>query len=483
MFSKYVSSTPLTHGPASEVLTRISAQDYGGDVTLTATLRALLWNRTEDTVTARIASYPIQARGVADRAMDVGARAISDFDDNLVFVSLYGAQNDIKLAIETLEKHFEEQHGGWKRLDKVKAFFKNAMDITCFLDVENKRTVLFLNELNVNKLHYLQCGILAYMPWYFRPEDGITALERDLIESLRKKTATDYERCIQKFYEGLDIREMMIRKKLDGFETTYERGRIKELERSIENLYNTINRYKRDLDNYTHQRFQQDAEMRALEEKLNSGAYENEVMNYFLRNKAIHLMDVCGTEMTFVVDSVLTYFDESTAEIYINNRNSIMYKYPDYGNYRDSSISGDQMKKLLTAIFIDQTLKIHFAAAYSFDSRCTARGWGNYHYGEAFKDSMKNQHINHYSCLGNYETRINEALEHRDYIAAIEQCCASARSLAITDTTVMKKFMLEMYGIYGENGKCIELPDGTRCTTFDAVKWLEEQEEANEQND
>ena len=157
-----------------------------------------------------------------------------------------------------------------------------------------------------------------------------------------------------------------------------------------------------------------------------------------------------------------------------------MYKYAGYSDYRDSPISYEQMKKLLTAIFIDQTIKIKICAAYRFDARCTVDGVAGYNYGNVFKDMMKNPHINHYACLGDYRAMINDSLSRKDYVSAIEQCSASARSLDVTDATVMKSFMLEMYGINEAESKFIELPNGTRCTTVEAVKWIEEQEAANE---
>lgn len=480
MFSKYITQTPLTHRPAADVLARISAVDYGGDFSLTATLRALLWNRTEDNVSARISSVPVRTNRTKESVLNSIENVMDLNSDSLIICHIYGLDADCDFAISAIEDGLEARREGWKRLDKVKAFFKNAMNTTCFVNVEDKRTVLFVKELNVQKLHYLQCGILAYMPWYFKPEDGITSLERELIESLRKKTATEYERCIQKFYESLDIRDAMIRTKLNGFERKFERERIRDLESSINNLYNTIQRYESDLRNYMQERYEKDSELRALEEKLASGSDDNEIMNYFLRNRSVHLMQTRGMEMTFVVNTDLAYFDEDTAETYINNPNSFMYKYADFSNYSDSQISHEQMKKLLTAIFIDQAIKIKVCAAYTFDSRCTVSGRQMYPYGDVFKDVMKNPHINYFACIGDYRPMIDDALGRRDYVSAIEQCSASARSLAFTDTTVMKKFMLEMYGLDGNNGKFIELPDGTRCTTVEAVKWIEEQEAANE---
>ena len=93
---------------------------------------------------------------------------------------------------------------------------------------------------------------------------------------------------------------------------------------------------------------------------------------------------------------------------------------------------------------------------------------------------MPNPHINRYSCLGNYVRTINELLKDRNYIGAIEQCSASAKSLNFGDSTVMHEFMRFMYS--SGNRTFIELSDGTTVSPINAIKWLKEQENNDEQN-
>lgn len=139
------------------------------------------------------------------------------------------------------------------------------------------------------------------------------------------------------------------------------------------------------------------------------------------------------------------------------------------------------MKRLMTAIFLDNTLKIKFCAAYKFDLRGTVYACSNYDFGQYGVNHMPNPHINIHSCLGNYQRTINNILKDKNYIGAVEQCIASCKSLNFGDSIVMQEFMDELYGINnrGDSDVFIELPDGTMVNPKDAVKWLKEQEGAS----
>ena len=93
---------------------------------------------------------------------------------------------------------------------------------------------------------------------------------------------------------------------------------------------------------------------------------------------------------------------------------------------------------------------------------------------------MPNTHIDQFSCMGGYERTINQLLKNNNYIGALEQCVASCKSLNWGDSTVMGRFMSSLYA---NNRSIIRLPDGTYVRPAAAIKWLEEQEAANEQKE
>ena len=86
--------------------------------------------------------------------------------------------------------------------------------------------------------------------------------------------------------------------------------------------------------------------------------------------------------------------------------------------------------------------------------------------------------------MGNYKQTINTLLQNHNYIAAIEQCAASCRSLNFGDSTVMSEFMKRIYGMSDRqsrvNMRCIELPNGSVVYPKEAIEWLKAQEATNE---
>ena len=136
------------------------------------------------------------------------------------------------------------------------------------------------------------------------------------------------------------------------------------------------------------------------------------------------------------------------------------------------------MEKLLNAIFVDQTLKIRFCAAYYFDMNGSVTPQHSHRFGPEFQGYKPNPHIDRYTCMGNYKPAINTALRKRDYVTALEQCVASAKSLNFHDSTVMEEFISQFTSNGGSSYKAIELPDGTIVSPKEAVKWIEAQEAA-----
>ena len=141
----------------------------------------------------------------------------------------------------------------------------------------------------------------------------------------------------------------------------------------------------------------------------------------------------------------------------------------------------DDVEKLMYAIFIDQVLKLRFCCAYRIRLGERVEGLRNYDYNESYETYIPNPHIDRYSCLGNYERTMNERLADNDAIGAIEQCISSCKSLNFADSTVMEVFMERMCGRNGyRHNKCIELPDGNIVDMRGAIKWMKEQEAAEQ---
>ena len=102
----------------------------------------------------------------------------------------------------------------------------------------------------------------------------------------------------------------------------------------------------------------------------------------------------------------------------------------------------------------------------------------HHRFDSSFAGFKPNPHIDEFECMGNYKRTINEALARRDYITALEQCVASAKSLNLHDSAVIGRFISQFTHNGGTSYKAIELPDGRVVSPNEAIKWIEDQENA-----
>lgn len=492
MFRKVISRSPLVGREADEVFKNITASSWNNDVSFAATLRALLASRIPEGesiyTTHGSSNNPALIIKQVDKTVAIralGGRFVEEsMDDGGIYIHYFDStkkeDNDASFAI--VNEYFTTQYPEFTKLEKVTEFYKSVMDVLCFVNVQHKKTVIYVNGLTVPRYHYLQCGILAYLPWYFDKEKGVTKQEMELIESLRKNKADDYERIIEEIASKYDFRSEAIKRGLRGFETRLDEKKAEDLRSIIKDTVNDINAYSEAIGNLLVKKNEQECMLLGLEQKIiDNRENGGEMMDYFLANKRLNLVSVNDDTIRFTVKDYLTYWDRDMAEEIISNRRSYVY-YPG-GNDRSKNIPADDMEMLMRSIFVDEKLKIKFCSAYDLQLYGRVRGIGGFQYDYNCSDAMANPHIDFYECLGNYTQVFAELLKDRDYIGAIEQCIASCKSLNFGDSIVMSRFMETLYGLQNGNGKndrCIELPNGTVVDPEGAIEWLKSDKNGEE---
>lgn len=483
MFRSIIRSSPLVDDTANEFFKNIKGRSYHEDVSFLSTLRALVAPRMEeeDSIYLNFGSSLYSARDVANNsASGVIGEICSDYEvyePGVIYVhSCRGAQDGSYACLELLKSDFCKKFPEWQRLEKVTDFYRKQFLVMCFINPAIKSVAIFVDNLDLRKLHYLQCSIFAFLPWYFDPAQGVNEVEMELINSLREKTSEKYQSVIAKIASQYDFRAIRIRRLLRGFESKSDKIELNALRSEISNQLTMIDRLNRQIGDCLKSKSQFELKLLGLESRIASEGEESEIMDYFLCNQKLVLLSVSDNAMRFGVKTYIEYFDEDMAESMINNKHSYIY-YPD-GNDGSNYIPPESMKKLMKAIFVDQTLKIKVCAAYEFNLTGSVNPIQYYGFGYDFNDCIPNPHIDGYRCLGNYTRTINELLVHRDYITAIEQCIASAKSLNFGDSPVMNLFASSLYGLDDDNynNRCIELPNGDVVNPTGAIAWLEEQE-------
>lgn len=490
MFREPVVNTPFTDDIANIVCSNIVGDNYNGDMSIVATARALLMSRMSendhlDIITTRN-GYPKSVVEQANVEIAINAIAPELGENKLRILELNRGKDDNSFVIDYLVEHIGE-YRNVKRIEKVTQFFQKAFKCACFVDEEKRSTYLFTEQLTFKTFHYLQCGILIYLPWYFNKEIGITQEERDLIESLRLSTPERYLECLATIAKNYDFREQFTRKSLIGLETQVEKNELIRVRNDINNLESQISEYTETISRLMRSLRDNNIRMMGLEFKIRSDeeeGHDSEIMNYFLKNKRLYLRNSMNGIFEFDVKDYLMFWDEQMAQKMFDNIRSYAYNP---GREVCVSYTREEMKKLLEEIFIERNFKIKVCATYRFNiNNMYVSAISHPTYGYEFNDSTPNPHIDRYSCLGNYESAINKFLINYDYIGAIEQCVASCRSLNFGDGAVMQEFFMRWYGVSSRNDvnmKCIELPNGEVVNPEGAIEYMREQENASKESE
>lgn len=485
MFKSIIANTPLTEETASNYFAgRIEGRGrpWSGDYSFLATLRALLDSRMpqDDALLFSINETGYSASQLQGTPIstalhvlmeDMGGAGVFRIHN---FRSSDPGSNEAWMA--AVKSSLESYYAGWHFLERVTLYFKKKFNVLCFINPELKSVILFVDGMDIRKYHYLQAGIPAFLPWYFSQEDGITEIEMELLQSLRERTSRHYEECIARIAEQYDFETERVRMLLSGFETRYEKAKYDEVSEYLEAIMTEINGLNERIGQCLRRQRDWQNELAGLEMKINQGEGDSEIMDYFLCNNHLVLIDVTNTTMRFVARDYLTYFDEDMADRIINNPMSYIYAGA------SDAFPAEDMKMLMTAVFLDQKLKIKFCAAYDFQLEGNVSAIGRFNYGYEFREYMPNPHIDRYRCMGGYTNVINKHLQGRNYIGALEQAVASCKSLNFGDSVVMREFISQLYrrAEVPVNNRCIELPDGRVVTPKEAVEYLKSQTEDRE---
>lgn len=491
MFRQTITSTVFTSSTAESVISNLQGQSFQSDVSFLSTLRALIYPRmSEDENFSLIFTQSSYRADRISRYYD-GKEAVSrllDFYDSprncLQVHNFYGNAEDNEAWMKVIEENFCSVYEDWKMLERVTDLFRPIFKVFCFINPNNKATIIFTDGMDVRKMHALQAAIPGYLPWFFT-EQGITSEEKELLDSLFKyKTHTQYLDCIGRIAEKHDFKTLKIQKLLRNFETLYESRELEQVRCDIQRCIRTIKDLNEEIGRNLMSKNNLETKLLGLEAKIAKGDRGSEIMEYFLNNSKVTLERVSNdSSITFCTKGYITYFDEDMAKSCIDNETS--YVYCPNGHSRSNIIPKEDMRKLMTAIFIDQKLRVRTCAAYSFDMRGNVHGISGWQYDQSeFSTYTPNTHIDVYACMGNYSYQINDLLMNNDYISAIEQCVASCNSLNFGDSTVMAEFMARFYKASSRNVnvRCIELPDGRVVEPKEAIEYLKQEEQANGEN-
>lgn len=475
MIANVISNTPITGGIADSVFNRISGDSFRGDVSFVATMRMLLHGVIGDN--ERFYFYPrrlpyslreLQREDISDWFSRYGT-SLDDMEDGTFqfFYTDMAKPDEKDEFIKTVSSKFADSYDDWEMMQSVTDLFYSNCGVVFFINRERKAICMFMDRISMKMYHFMQCAIPGMIPWYFERGKRLPPEKKNLIMAMKNADESEYIRILQQFADQFDFRAEHIKSSLTGFESVFIREQIESTGNDIENCNHYIEEFRRRLCEEIRKKDSLISMKAGLEFRLGTGEIKNDIMDYFIANKSLYLLDVYGTELKFAVKTYLDYFDPDKAQAAMNNPGSYMYAM------RTGSISAADMMKLVKAVFIDQEVRLLMCAAYRLDANQDYRALSGPDYPLEFNEYLRNPHIEHHSCLGGYETKISEALQNHNMVAAVDACVQSARSVNMNESASAKYLIRDLYL---DEKKCVELPDGRQVKPSEAIQWLKEQE-------
>lgn len=494
MFRNHISATVFTNEPAEGFFNkRIPRAEFSGDVSFVSTLRAMVFPRLKEDERVdlsfsfssfsakRADSVLYSLKSCVESALTVSSDFVESREYSLRIHDFTSPTKDDNDAwMERISQDFTLAYPEWQKINKVTDFYRGAkFDVTCFINPTLKSSIVFVSNMDVLRMHLLQTGIAIFLPWFFVDDNKIIQEEREFLGSFNEKTSDKYIGWLNRFAEAYDFRSMFIRQSLSGFESICEQRECDKEKSEIQNCINQINYYNSQVASYIASKRNHELRVLGLEAKIRqSKESDSELMEYFLGCKNLYLKRVNGLEIEFCVKNYLTYYDEDFTENLINNWDSYIY-YP-HGYSMAEYIPEDDMKRLMTAIFIDKTLRMQLCATFRFNANGVVSVLGNYAFDSEFNDCIPNPHYYFHDCMGENSGEINARLRDSDYIGALAQCVTACGSINMSESVTVAPFIEYLCGYKeGINLRCIELPTGELATPKEAIDYLKREETEN----
>ena len=473
MFNKEIYVTTLTSEAADKLFSNITASNVP-DNSFTATLRAVLRNRLPQDKSVRLSviskTYYIDELETASVSAcvnwvipdEIKNSVGSEYNIFVIYTSNSDAGAKMLDIVRANAGTGKRYMSGYTLREDLRAFYARKLNAFFYTD-NNQNTVIFMDKLELKHFHILQMMIPKYFPHLFL-DKPLTEAETSLLKSTGNKTAVEYENLIEEFAKEIDIRAEIIRTKLLGFETVFERIRMDEIKNEIVSHQSDYDYYLSLVREASNNIQEKKYTLAGLECSITEKSGDSEIMEYFMCNKNLSVMRVSGTIIEFVSYGYADVYDENAFEQYVKNHGGFMYKN------LSPAVTIKQMETLYRSIFSQYIYKLRLCAAYTADMRNGLKPIKHYNFPPESRTYLPNTHIQHFGCIGSYASRFQEYMKKKDYVGVIDQAVVSGRNLNFYDSAVIATFA---NALSCSNVKCIERLDGTLLTPIEAINELE----------
>lgn len=300
------------------------------------------------------------------------------------------------------------------------------------------------------------------LPWLFK-DHPLTPDELNYLRALSTPdtSSESLARMTEALYNKTDLPSRAVDKAIESlFKGTID-NRKKDLKRRIENLYRDLKETRARISAIFTDITRTNCELTGLDSKDES-AFITELKDYLHTQKGI-FVGTDGESLLLTITTFLSNYDPDDVETFIFNTDR---PYQDLTGEEEHDV-----RILFRAVFIDHIFKIKLAATYRLDYNCHVTAMSNATNMNSLQ-AVPNPHINHHSCLGNYEPMLDDAEDRRDFIAAIAICQQSAGSMNLVETISTKYFFDDFATAYHTNIPVILTAAGESITPKQAIEQL-----------
>lgn len=474
------------------VFENIAGNDFDGDYTMLATLRALLFPRIpkDEYFTFNYCRWSV-TEFTGYNAKDIIGR-IGRPDNNLIrFVGLSGTDDSIQekvyKALDNPKTGAVKEYGLTELVD-IESHFKAKykFNMRFYIKPEMNYCIVFFEsgKLNCKYFHTFVAILPRYIPNLFKDENMLTPEETEMCRTLVEKDSTDqdYINALNGLAERMDIRKLIIDKVISGFQKRIktqqlqvETNRFRDILNKIEN---TLNSYEALLES------KNDCTIRieGLKYMIDNCLSDDELVDYFNLHKNIDLLGTDGSRIDIIIKTVLNNYDPNGYETFAKSGGIYNGYFIDNATFNTM----DNRKLLMDNLFNENPLlKIKMVGYYRLNINGRAASCRHYSYPSKYRDYIPNPHLDMHNCLGNNEPIINKCLADGDTISAIECCTASCGSVNIHETSQTFRPFMEL--VFNSTRKIIVNNEGVDMTPAEALEWLKnrtgENNEANIPNE
>lgn len=473
---KDIISKPIDPIP-SEYINQLKRLNCEPDYSLTCLGIALLRKRIEgyDGISGTHSYFTNEGECVADFAERYKA-----LDNNPLFCYyIYNYKEPDRTVINNALKDFHTK-------ENIGALIKNKAGAECTAVYHETKNcaAIFINSKDIRFYHMLISFMSLLFPALFK-DKPLDDDDYNVIKTLSKTESSAFVQQIKKAVSPylFEFRRLMLGNLLKQM----HENKIKVARDSITTQRNSIKSIEQqyaDALSYLKQLIVIYEGMKATE---CYDAPEEDLVEYLSTNKLLHNLNIANNKLTFVVATKLINYNENAWETFKKAGYIYDGDYTDGGRHTiallDVFKKKENRKLLLDNLFSEDpefSIKIVGNYCLNFDSSYVTTNKG-YDYTIAdpeFKSYMPNPHLKFFACLGGYERRINKALQDRNYISAIEMCCASAGSVDLDETE--QTFRPFIGKLMMSREKVLVRKDGTEMTPEEALLYLIDKEKTNE---